>query len=79
MSQFEPNPREQLVARVTELEELFTHFERTIQDLNEVVLGVQQRLDTLENRLENLSKILKTRSKSSVEDPSTREERPPHY
>jgi len=75
MSQSEPNQPQRLAARVTELEELFTHFERTVQDLNEVVLGVQNRLDTLEKRLEKLSKI----SESGADARSLPDERPPHY
>ena len=79
MSDFEPNQPERLAARVTELEELFTHFERIVQDLNEVLLQVQNRLDTLESRLENLSKIVESRGESVAEDASIHDERPPHY
>lgn len=79
MSELEPNQPERLAARVTELEELLTHFERTVQDLNEVLLQVQNRLDTLESRLEKLSKIEEARGGSVGEDPSIHDERPPHY
>ena len=79
MSELEPNQPERLAARVTELEELLTHFERTVQDLNEVLLQVQNRLDTLERRLEKLSKIEEARGGSVGEAPSIHDERPPHY
>lgn len=43
-----------LCERVTSLEELLTHFERTVSDLDGVVREAQDRLDNLTGRLERM-------------------------
>ncbi len=52
--------------RVTSLEELLTHFERTIHELDGVVQQVQDRLDSLEHRVEVMGR--------QVREPGTGEE-----
>ncbi len=50
-----PDPSEassrHIDARITSLEELLTHFERTVHELDGVVQQVQDRLDSLEGRV----------------------------
>jgi uncharacterized coiled-coil protein SlyX len=46
--------RRKLDQRVDELETLFTHLERTVRDLDDVVLDGHRRLTELGNQLEQL-------------------------
>ena len=48
--------------RVTSLEELLTHFERTVGDLDGVVRHLHDRMDTLEGCLEAVSSRLRSLS-----------------
>ena len=68
-----------LEARVTELEMLFTHLQRTVQDLNEVVLDQKGQIERLEDRLDRVTVALETLSHQRTEHRSIEEERPPHY
>lgn len=45
-----------LAERVTGLEELLTHFERAIGELDGVVRQMQDRLDTLDRRFEAINR-----------------------
>lgn len=50
-----PGPeRRKLDQRVDELETLFTHLERTVKDLDEVVLDGHRRMDELGRQLDQL-------------------------
>ena len=73
------NHLEHLTARVTALEEILTHFERTQSELDEVLRHTQNRIDTLENRLERLSHDVEKAATQSAEERSLEDERPPHY
>jgi SlyX protein len=73
------NLLERLTARVTALEEILTHFERTQSELNQVLRHVQNRIDTLENRLDHLSHDVEKTATQSAEQRSLEDERPPHY
>lgn len=77
MSTPEPNRAGQLAARVTALEELFTHVERTVQDLDEVIRQVQKRLDILERRQESLTRQVNLLAGLAAENQPLGEERPP--
>ena len=50
------NPDTNLPDRVTELEIQFTHLQRTIGDLDEVVRDQLKKLTLIDRRLETLSK-----------------------
>lgn len=54
----DPSERPDLAARLTELEMLFMHLQRTVQDLNDVVLHHGEQLDQLDRRLAALAAIL---------------------
>jgi uncharacterized coiled-coil protein SlyX len=75
----QPDPMEQLAARVTGLEELVTHFERSVGELDEVLRQVQVRMDTLETRFRRLTSSIEKLAEGAVGDPSAEDERPPHY
>ncbi len=56
MDRFEQDElAQQLAVRVTDLEMLFTHLQRTIHDLDEVVRQQNRRLDTLEQAINRLT------------------------
>jgi phage shock protein A len=56
MNRFEEDElAQQLVVRVTDLEMLFTHLQRTVHDQDEVVRRQDSRLDTLEQAIRRLT------------------------
>lgn len=75
MSLSQPTRREQLAARMTTLEELFTHFQRTVEDLDQVIRHLQKRMDTLEGKLGHLAETVQTVSEAARQDRPTEEER----
>ncbi len=79
MNDPQPDRLEQLTTRVTGLEELVTHFERLLGELDEVVRQMQARMDTLETRLRGQTRSIEKLAEGAVENPSAGDERPPHY
>jgi len=79
MSETYQEDLEALAARVTELEELSTHQERTVQQLNEVILQQERRLAETEAALKRLAEKFETLSTSADTPRSLEDERPPHY
>jgi len=53
-----PDRLDQLVTRVTVLEESLSYCERTLDDLDQVMRDFQKRLDTLDKGLARLNKQL---------------------
>jgi uncharacterized coiled-coil protein SlyX len=70
---------EQLAARVVELETLLTHFQRTLGELDEVVLAQQKRIDGLERKIAALTSELNVLGSSLREERKPEDEKPPHY
>ncbi len=66
-------------ARLTALEELLTHVQRTLEDIHDVVLAQQKQLDGCDVRLKRLERDVPTVARSLSEDRDPEEERPPHY
>lgn len=79
MSPEKPESIANLESRIVELEGLFTHQQKLIQDLNEVVIDQQRRLDQCESHAAQLS--ARTESVlASIETPHRLEDdKPPHY
>ena len=73
------NQPERIATRVTDLEELFTHLQRQVQDLDQVVLRQQKQVERLQAELRRLSLQLATLSEPPPEPRSLEDERPPHY
>lgn len=73
------NDNETLEERVTRLEEIHTHQQHLIDQLNEVVVGLRLDLTRLEKRYDEQQSRLKTlmADHSVIEDDPN--ERPPHY
>lgn len=75
----ESTPFDRLDARITKLEELLTHLQRTVDALNEAVLHVQKRLDVVASEAARLGREVVQLSDVREEVRSPDEERPPHY
>lgn len=68
-----------LTARVTALEELFTHLQRTVQELDQVVIGLQKRLDAVDFEFQRLADVVARRIDEPEPPFDPASERPPHY
>ncbi|MCU0707876.1 MAG: SlyX family protein [Pirellula sp.] len=66
-------------SRLTELETLFTHMQRTIQDLDQVVVEQARRIDLLEREMRLLTSDLRTLRDAYREPRRPEDEVPPHY
>jgi uncharacterized coiled-coil protein SlyX len=79
MATVEPETSQPLIERVTELEMLFTHLQRSVQDLDKVILDQQKQLNALRGQLSRLLQQLEQFSDPGAEPRRPEEERPPHY
>jgi uncharacterized coiled-coil protein SlyX len=68
-----------LEERVTQLELLVTHIERTVDSLNAALIGQQKQLDTFGRLLSRLDEQIEGRSEDEEELRDPEAERPPHY
>ncbi len=75
----EPQEAAAWAARLTAVEELVTHLQRTVEDLHHVVLAQQKQLDACDARLRRLERDVQTVARSVGEQRDPEEERPPHY
>lgn len=71
--------REQLLARINHLEELFTHLQRTMQEVSDMVVKQQRRSDQIDRELARLVERLQAISESETTATDLADERPPHY
>lgn len=72
-------PEENVVERITTLEEKHVHQERIIADLNEVILDQEKRITRLEALLRRADDRIERLSVAIEEPRSAADERPPHY
>jgi uncharacterized coiled-coil protein SlyX len=70
---------ERLSQRVTELEVLFTHLQRSVHDLDKVILDQQKQLDGVRGQMSRLLLQLEQFTDLAYEPRRPEEERPPHY
>ena len=70
---------ERINARVVDLETLLTHLQRTLGDLDQVILAQQRQLEGLERKVAALSSDLNQFSSSAREERKPEDEKPPHY
>ena len=68
-----------IAERVTKLEELFTHLQRTVFDLNQVLIEQSQRVDAMQARLGQLASAVAERTAEPARPFDPEAERPPHY
>lgn len=79
MSDHEERTVEILAERLTRLEELYMHLQRTMQELDGVAVASQKRLDALEGGLSRLARRLDVAIESLGSEERGEQERPPHY
>jgi uncharacterized coiled-coil protein SlyX len=65
--------------RLTELEFVVTHLQRTIHDLNEVIIDQGKRIDTLQRETRLIASDIRQVRESSREPRRAEDEIPPHY
>ena len=65
--------------RLTELESRYMHLQRTVDDLNEIVIGQSLRIESLERRLERMLGYVSALTARAAETGTPEDERPPHY
>ena len=53
-----PVSRQKIDERVGKLETLFTHLEKTVQDLDEVVIDGHEQFEELKQRVERLEEVV---------------------
>ena len=63
--------------RLTELEERLEHQDDMITQLNDALINQQQRIDSLETRLQEVKSTLL--AVTEIRQPLDPDERPPHY
>jgi uncharacterized coiled-coil protein SlyX len=70
-----------LLKRVVQLEELISHHEHHVQQLNDVIVEVRDELDALQIKCANQQSRLETLSDSQArgEGEDLADQRPPHY
>lgn len=51
-------PNSDFLQRANQLESLFTHLEKTVQDLDEVVIDGHQQFEELKQRVERLEEVV---------------------
>lgn len=66
-------------SRLTELEFVVTHLQRTIHDLNEVIVDQGKRLDTLQREIRLIASDIRQVRESTREPRLAEDEIPPHY
>jgi SlyX protein len=71
--------RDSLESRVVEMEVLFTHLQRTLGELDQVVLRQQKQIEALERTAKNLGESLGQLSAGPPEERKPEDEKPPHY
>jgi uncharacterized coiled-coil protein SlyX len=75
-SSTQPSPLE---ARVMALEELVTHLERTVAELNGVLLDHSYRVQAIEGRVKQLTADLNATIDDSRRPRRLEDDKPPHY
>ncbi|MFO0902145.1 MAG: SlyX family protein [Pirellulales bacterium] len=70
---------ESLQARLTEMESRYTHLQRLVETLNEVVIGQGKQLEIMDRNFRQLGNQLFPLLQSGAEPRSLEEDKPPHY
>ncbi|MBL9124800.1 MAG: SlyX family protein [Planctomycetaceae bacterium] len=69
-----------LANRLQEMEELYMHLQRTVSDLDQVVVAQGKKLTELEKQLKGAAEMIRTMSSTQAgPPPSLLDEKPPHY
>lgn len=74
------NARAALAQRLQAMEELYMHLQRTVSELDHVIVAQGKRLDELEKKVGAAVELIRTVSTAPVGPPPTLlDEKPPHY
>ena len=65
--------------RLIQLEALFTHLQRTVQELDQVIVDQSRRIDLLQRDLKMLAGDVRSVRDASREPRRPEDEIPPHY
>jgi uncharacterized coiled-coil protein SlyX len=68
-----------LAARLTELETLFTHLQRTLAELDKVVFEQAKKIESLERQFVRITGDLGSLRGAVAERLKPEDEKPPHY
>lgn len=79
MSTEEAPSNERFSERITQLEEFCTFLQRTVNELDHVVLKQQQRIESLETRLVRMTTHFERLAQQTYDPPRPEDEKPPHY
>ena len=79
MSSKDSESVERISARLVDLEIRFTHLERTLAEMDQVVLAQSKQIESLSRSLAALGAELRSVSGSIVEERKPEDEKPPHY
>ena len=75
----ESEKSDRIEARVISLEERMTHIDHLLNELNDVVCSIQDRLDKQNEAISHLSEIGRRLAAGESEKRTLEDERPPHY
>jgi len=78
MSQDKEQPAAKLLFRLTDLEILFTHLQRTVHDLDQVVLEQQRQLELLSRQVKQQTAEIAT-FQTAADERKPEDDKPPHY
>lgn len=70
---------ERLTTRVSDLEVLFTHLQRTVGELDQVILAQQRQIDGLERKLLAMGSEVTAIAAHVADERKPEDEKPPHY
>lgn len=73
------SPQAHLHRRLVQLEEWFTHEERKVQQLNQVILELHTHIDSLQKRMAAMEHRLQWVAENSSGNEDLPHEKPPHY
>lgn len=73
------HPADPLIARLTDLEHRYTLLQRTVEDLDGVILVQARQIESLERKIAVLTTQLGTLADRDAEPRTLEDEKPPHY
>lgn len=68
-----------LGSRVADLESRYTHLQRVVDELNEVLIAQSRRIDQLERRVSQFVADVSAFTEPPAEPRKLEDEKPPHY
>ena len=63
--------RQKIDEQVDKLDSLFTHLEKTVQDLDDVVIDGHQRIDSLSQQIQDLERRVKESPDATGDEPAS--------